>query len=277
MRTRKSLEATEHQAMKDSIRAKIGLQPAMAPGKPRPTASERRPERGLQRSLGRIFQVRFETGNVVTYRKHWFVLFLAIGRQTAILLLLAGLLWARLSGAFPGVALATVILGSLVIAIPVALWWLYEYVDWRNDIYQVTPDQIVDLRKRPLSSEVRLAAPLENVLSLEYERAGILGPLLNFGNVVATVGATKFVFEGVFDPVSVQQDVYRRIEANRARKGEAEAAKRREEIANWLGVYHSVVQEQAGGAAAQPVSTVPLEAAPEERPEATERLDYDYP
>ncbi len=277
-RTRKFVEATEQEAMKDAIRVKIGFKPeAEAPASPRAEQRARQPVGSFQRALGRLLQVRFEAGNVVIYRKHWFVLFLAIGWQTAVLLLLAGLVAARLGGTWQGLSLATVLLVSIVVGVPTALWWLYEYVDWRNDVYQVTPDQIVALRRRPLATEVRLAASLENVLSLEYERLGILGPLLNFGSVVALVGATPFRFDGVFDPVGVQQDVYRRIEAHRARKAEAEAAKRREEIASWLGVYHSVVQEQAVGTTAPPESTAPPEAEPEERPEAIERLDYDYP
>jgi len=206
------------------------------------------------------------------------VLFKAIGLQSAILLLLFGAVVASGVGLL-GLPWITVLLASIVVGIPVGLWWLYNYIDWRNDIYQVTPDQIVDLRKKPLATEVRLAAPLENILSLEYDRLGILGPLLNFGNVIATVGVTRFIFEGVYDPVGVQQDVYRRIEMDRVRKAEAEAAKRRDEIAEWLGVYHAVANEPAeGGSAPPPPAPEPaIKLDFDEEAGTEDRFDYEYP
>jgi hypothetical protein len=97
--------------------------------------------------------------------------------------------------------------------------------------------------KKPLGAETKKSAPLSNVLSLKYERPGLLGLVLNFGTVVAQVAGTEFRFEGVFDPVSVQNDVYRRLEANQAKKAAGEAAKRRDEIADWLTQYHQVAEE----------------------------------
>jgi len=70
--------------------------------------------------------------------------------------------------------------------------------------------------------------------------------LLNYGTVIALVGGQEFRFDGVFDPVSVQNDIYRRIEARNSRKAQAEAGKRRDEIADWLGVYHTVSNEKDG-------------------------------
>jgi alpha-beta hydrolase superfamily lysophospholipase len=62
--------------------------------------------------------------------------------------------------------------------------------------------------------------------------------------VVAKVGAEELRFEGVFDPVGVQNDIYRRIEDQKARKEAADAARRRDELAYYLGIYHEVIQEE---------------------------------
>jgi len=129
--------------------------------------------------------------------------------------------------------------------IPVAGWWLYQFEDWKNDLYLITNDQIVDLYRKPLGSEERRSAPLGNVLSLKYERPGALGLLLNYGSVVAKVGADELRFEGVFDPVGVQNDIYRRMEAVKARKEASEAARQREELSRWMAAYHEVAQEDA--------------------------------
>src|SRR5262249_3636829 len=107
-------------------------------------------------------------------------------------------------------------------------------------IYMVTVDQIFDVNKKPFGPETRKSAPLANVLSLKYERPGLLGILLNFGTVVATVAGTEFRFEGVFDPGGVQNDIYRRQEMQKAKKEAGEARRRNEEMADWILAYEQV-------------------------------------
>ena len=125
-----------------------------------------------------------------------------------------------------------------ILLIPVALWWIYQYIDWRNDIFQVTPDEILDIDKKPFGSETRRAAPLENILSTESERVGLAGYLLNFGTVYITVGGANLDFEDVLDPTAVQADIDRRREARAAQKREFEAISERERMSDWLVAYH---------------------------------------
>jgi hypothetical protein len=122
-------------------------------------------------------------------------------------------------------------LGSLV-------WWIYQYVDWSNDIFQVTTDQIIDIDKTPFGTEERRAAPLENILSIESKRIGFLGNTFNFGNVYITVGGSKLEFQDVFDPNTVQSDIDRRRMARIAAKGAAQANQERERMAEWIATYH---------------------------------------
>jgi hypothetical protein len=111
-------------------------------------------------------------------------------------------------------------------------------VDWRNDIYQVTDKNIFDIERRPLGTEVRKSAPLENILSLEHERIGLLGYLLNYGNVTINVGETRFVFLGVHDPAGVQQDVFNRMYALRRGRELAKIAQERDRVVQMLESYH---------------------------------------
>jgi hypothetical protein len=115
----------------------------------------------------------------------------------------------------------------------------------------VTADQIFDVNKKPLGAEVKKSAPLANVLSLKYERPGLLGVLLNFGNVVALVAGSEFRFDGVFDPVAVQNDIYRRQEAQKNKKQAAEDARLRDEMVNWLEDY-TLERERLANAQRQP-------------------------
>jgi hypothetical protein len=115
---------------------------------------------------------------------------------------------------------------------------IYEIMDWSNDQFQVTPEQIVDLDKKPFGTQTRNAAQLENILGTEYQRIGILGEIFNYGTVYITVGGSKLAFENVIDPASVQSDIDRRREARQAKQAAAKVAAERERMAEWLATYH---------------------------------------
>jgi hypothetical protein len=123
------------------------------------------------------------------------------------------------------------------------LWWLYNYVDWSNDIYQLTPKQIFDIERKPLGEEQKKSAPLESILSLEHSRDGIIQLMLNYGNVIINVGTTQFIFRGVYHPDDVHQDVSDYIEAGERRKQQKEAERDRVRMADWFATYHEQSRE----------------------------------
>jgi CRP-like cAMP-binding protein len=244
-RAKQGARQVEQEVIRQAVRRTLQPAPPTAPAKP-PALSARPRQPSLGERLARFFsfKVRFEEGDYITYRKHWFLLVKDIWLSSAlILLVLAALVVITFQGSLPAAYKLPIWVGGLLAIGGLGLWWLYEFVDWRNDIYQIATDQILDIYRKPLGKEVRKAAPLGNVLSLRYERVGVLGLLLNFGTVIANIGTAEFRFEGVFDPKGVQNDIYRRMETLTARKAQAETDKRREEIAQWIGAYHTVASE----------------------------------
>jgi hypothetical protein len=137
-----------------------------------------------------------------------------------------------------GFKVDTIVIALPVVMIPLVVWWIYQYIDWSNDIFQVTPDQILDIDRKPFGSEERRAAPLENILSTEAHRYGLAGYFLNFGTVEITVGGTHLDFVDVLDPVGVQADIDRRREARIKQKRDAEANAERERMSDWLVAYY---------------------------------------
>jgi hypothetical protein len=184
------------------------------------------------------FKVRFKDRDVITYRKHWAVLLRTISLPSAALLLLAGLIGTRLAGFYEFLTLEAYLFFATAALLASALWWLYRYLDWANDIYQITPEQIVDVNKKPLSREERKVASLENILGTEVDRKGIVGLLLNYGDVVANIGTEQFTFHGVYDPLSVQQDIVHAQEAFLQRKLEHDRLQRRNEMIELINIYH---------------------------------------
>ncbi len=220
------------------------------PGKPKTSdaPAPQEPKRSLgERIFGNLFKLRFEAKDTITYRKHWFVL----AKQTwkAFLFLLALIIASAVGRKYlPGLISPSQNFINLIwisMLVGALGWWVYQFLDWRNDIFQITSDQILDIDKTPLGRETRKSSPLENILSIEYRRIGILELLFNYGTVYISVGPeVKIDFEDVLDPASVQQDIDRRRLASIARKEEAKAKEERERLAGWFAAYHESIAER---------------------------------
>lgn len=242
-RTKDSMRSGEQDGLKQAIRAKLGYP---APGKPAPPPAppvkvKKTPATDFQKWWGEIFRTRMESGTNIMFRKHVFMLFKTTLIQTIvfILLIVAPLVWYILFGTPP-----LWILGIFAIAILIdALWWFYEYLDWSNDVYQVTAEQIIHIERKPFGEETRKSSPLENILNTEYKREGILPTIFNFGTVYVTVGGTQFNFEDVADPPAVQQEIVRRQQARTQKKKESEGAAERDRMIDWLAMYHRTIEE----------------------------------
>jgi hypothetical protein len=243
--------SSEKEAMKTALRKRLNLPiPDQAPAVPESQkfSKIRRPSI-FKLFLSNIFKFRLEDGETITYRKHGFVLWQQIWLPTMILVVLFAWWLGRIIYliAHPtevlismqgGLTIDSLVMAIPIISIPFHLWWVYQYVDWTNDIFMVTPDQIIDIDKTPFGTEERRAASLENILSTEYLRIGFLGNIFNFGTVYITVGGTKLEFQDVYDPASVQSDIDRRRMARASAKAAAQAALERERMAEWLATYH---------------------------------------
>lgn len=239
---------TDEETMKQAIRAKLGFKkPDSLPAQPTApaTAKAAKPVKTpspLATWWKNAFRMRTEDGNTITYHKHIYGFFrdaapYALG---IIALFSLMLIWPFiLDFSLP------LWLGSLFIFVITIMFGfiIYEYVDWINDIYQVTVDQIIDVSRKPFGTEDRKAAPLENILSTEYKRNGILGLLLNFGTVYIMVGGAQFNFDDVSDPPSVQQDIVRRQQGRIQKKRETETSSERERMSEWLAMYHRTMDE----------------------------------
>lgn len=251
-RVRESSRRAENDAMRFELRKRMGLVPAEARSQPGPAAVVVKPKASFAEKLSlSLFKVRIEKGGTVTYRKSIFVLFLQIWQPTlgmAILIVLLGIGLIQPPNSIihvaPGLASETLFTIWVVLFFVIILWWIYQYIDWSNDIFQVTPDQILDIDRKPFGTEERRAAPLENILSTQAQREGFLAYLLNFGTVYINVGgATELRFSDVTDPAAVQQDIDNRRLARINSKAELKAKSERERLADYFVTYQSVNKE----------------------------------
>ena len=253
-RTREAAVGIEKEAIKNAIRKRLGI-PIPPQPKPfgaiqeAPPAPKPKPPKWVSFLGLDALKLRLEEGDSIIYRKHWFALiiqaWMPIAGIFAALILFLNRLWqlvfdpnASFISFAGGLNIDTWALVFSMGMVPFIGWLIYETADWSNDKFQVTSEQIIDLDKKPFGTETRNAAQLDSILGTEYRRIGILGNLFNYGTVYITVGGSKFAFEDVMDPPSVQSDIDRRRLARSAKKKEAEVAIERERMAEWLATYH---------------------------------------
>ncbi len=130
-----------------------------------------------------------------------------------------------------------------LLSVPFLVWLVWEYVDWKNDIFMIASDEIFDIDRKPFGKEEKRAAQIENILSTSYTREGIIPYLFNYGTVKIAVGGSNFDFQDVADPANVQADINRRRSARIAKKNEDAGSADRERFATWIASYHENVND----------------------------------
>lgn len=247
-RVQQTMEEVERVTREQLLRGRLGLeeeeqQPETPEVQPtRIIVKEKKPVKpgSLREKLQTFLQVRYERDGVITYRKHYFLLLGKTWQPIVVFLLLVGMVVVLFFfGGNIGDFLfrGSVITLLFILLIGVFLWWGYNYLDWSNDIYQLTPEQILDIERKPLGKEDKKTAPLDSILSLEHTREGIIQLLFNYGNVTINVGQTKFIFRGVLNPDQVHQDIADYIEARRRKKQSSATKRENKRMADWFATY----------------------------------------
>ena len=233
-------QAVMRQALEDhfNLRAAYELAPEDGTGLPRPVR-----ESSFWGLLRERYGWRVVQGDVVTYRKHLFVLLstsrwpLIIALVLTIILLVLLRLQVEL-----GLFWFVVILVGFVDF----LWLMWTVEDWRNDAFQVTSRYVIDIDRSPFGTgESRKQAQLNNIQNINSDRPGLLPTVFNYGNVyIETAGATADItFENVVNPNQVQRDIFERREQARQQQRVREGAQRRKEYAVLLDVYQQAVEQ----------------------------------
>jgi membrane protein YdbS with pleckstrin-like domain len=197
--------------------------------------------------FSRLLKLRQVIGNTIYYRTHWFVFirktFLPfLGLAASIVFLLApqnG--WFGLapgtSGTYRTILIAV---GAVMI-----LWSIYNTWDWRNDYFMITPEQIVDVYRKPVGVDERRAAPIRNIQTIEYKKQGVFGLLFNFGTVFIRVGDVEFTFDYVPNPSYVQQEIFSQFRKLKDKEKKDSMQLNGERLAHWMDAYHKVLSTQS--------------------------------
>ena len=251
-RTIKTIAQDDKLSFKDTMRQRLHPpnQPPPPVSIPGPSAKPRKPAKPAYYKPSRrnIFNMRFEDNGVITYRTHFILL---IGRLWFPILVLIGLSVLSTAGLIYQPSILTnpttqpcVLWSGSFLALSVILFTLYQIEDWRNDIYIISDEKVVDRNKKPLGREELKEANLGNIEAVRFERQGVFGLIFNFGTVFIRVGQAELTFDDVYNPSDVQREIFRRI-ADREHHHQQEAMRiERDRIANWIEAYNEVVKEE---------------------------------
>ncbi len=259
-RIKSVLTVSQKEIMRNTIRQKLGL-----PVDKR-TLDELPPIVTINKRSGNLplwwvaflnlFTLRSEDAGKVIYHKHWVVLLQQIWKPLGLTLLMFSMqiwriinLWGSPTesliyrNAAGALRIDTVTIALPMLSVPFIAWLVWEYVDWKNDIFMIASDEIFDIDRKPFGKEEKRAAQIDSILSTSYTREGIIPILFNYGTVKIVVGGANFDFQDVADPASVQADINRRRSARIAKKKEDEGSADRERFATWIAAYHENISD----------------------------------
>jgi hypothetical protein len=259
-RIKSIVTVSQKDVMKNTIREKLGLpvekkkEPELPPVVAVDNALAKQPLWWI--AFKGVFSLRTEDAGKVIYHKHWVVFIEEALLPLFILILLfvlqswrgvylfnstaESLFYRNSENAFrPDTIMATL----PILSLPVILWIVWVYVDWKNDIFMLTAEEIMDFDRKPFGREEKRTAQIENILSTSYKRRGFLGYFFNYGTVEITVGGSRFDFQDVADPASVQADINRRRMVRIAQKNENAGKDDRERFATWIAAYHENIED----------------------------------
>jgi hypothetical protein len=235
-RSKKFAQQISMEAMEAVIARRLGYAP---PEPPKPATAKPAAAKKRKSRFSNPLKMRFQDGDTITYRKHLYILIKMIWFQLFLALLFGGLgIYLVRTGSLVQTLISCI---WIFLMLAIVLWLIYNYANWANDIYVLTLDKILDIKRTPLTREEKKEAPLDRILSTETQKIGLIPLVLNVGDVVINIGTERFVFEGVYNPNSVQYEINDRREAAKKRKEDADAARERERVADWLVAYHNQI------------------------------------
>jgi hypothetical protein len=188
-------------------------------------------------------RVRHEVGGTITYRKHWLILLQKLILPLFALILSIIFVVSIVTHNLTQVDYTMGLVAGYFLIFVAAGLLVYQYVDWRNDLFQLTANQVIDLDRKPFGRESRRSAPLENILSIEYERRGLIPMIFNYGTVYITIGNTQLTFNNVYQPSVVQQDIFARMGQHAQERDERNTMLERERVAQWFKVFQEEAEQ----------------------------------
>lgn len=209
-----------------------------------PSSTYQPPRRSLRQIIDDQFALRLEYAGTITFRKHWVALFLQAWKPTVTTL---ALLLFSILVLFDILPLPhTVDVVAAILMLLTTGWFIWEFIDWDNDIYVLTKDRIADVERNPLGViQHSTEAPLSAIQNVSYRQPNILFVFFRIGEVlIETAGQTGgLTFPWMSPPAQVANEILQAVEKTRERQRQLQRAQQRSDMLQWLGAYNDYLKE----------------------------------
>ncbi len=230
-------------------------------------------ERSLGLRLGdawnSLLGTEIRTKRTVTWRKHYIVLFKQIALGLGALIIIGALtgfiLYTRADFGFMRNGVYVGLGAAMSAAFLVVVW---QWLDWRVDLYRLTETLIIDIESLPFGLRYNeKKAQLAKIQDINVQRPHLLNVLLDYGNVEVRVAGSgpAFTFASVSHPALVADELQKRIAVLAFRTHEKDAREQTRQIVDAIVAYHRLVsteRRQNGGAPSNVPPALPPPAAP---------------
>ena len=254
-------KASDREKRREQVRKQMELKdrPSDLPSVPKAKMNVRRKPwdslldrvfgRDVKNWLGSLLPVgRLVVGDDIVYRKHLFDLLINIGTPLGLALLYGA--------ALVYVWLVVPVLGGFLLSWPIsvpvglvgaflAFWLFYRYEDWRNDLFVLGKDKVIDIDRKPFGiSSQRREAGFDKIQGITATSTGTLNQILGIGDVIIVTGATgsELVWQRVAHPELIQKEITTRMEALRRKREEDKIVDEYQRWAEWLGIYDELAR-----------------------------------
>ncbi len=232
--------------MRQSLEQHFALEPALKEytDDEEPVAEDEERVSAWQQIRNR-YAWRVVNGNIITYRKHIFILIAGVWLPAVIALGLTCLGYLLIRYTPISNILISLIVGIVILGI--LSWFIWNFEDWRNDTFQVSDRFVVDIDRKPFGfGESRKQAPIAKIQNVNADRPGLLPTIFNYGYVyMDTAGVdTDITFEYVPHPSQVQADIFQKLELHEQKQRKQRGADRREEYSVLLDVWKQAREQK---------------------------------
>jgi len=254
---------------KDRVHKKIDGTSESAGNQSQMAARSTAPRLSWLQQFRNRFRFQVAVGETITWRKHWIALLRQCLRP-ALVALMIWILFAYITYQAKPELFILIPSALLAFLLPFA-WVMWEYIDWSNDIYQLTNDRVIDVERNTLGVIQRsVESPLSAVQNVSYRQPNILWVFFGIGDVIVeTAGATgQMIFRWMSSPAQVANTILTRVEQIKNRARQAESDRAHNDTLQWLDAYHSYLEdeEQLRGAPPHPSDSPPTPGSDDSPP-----------
>lgn len=195
-----------------------------------------------------MFGTEIREGKIVTWRKDYFILFQQIGIWLLFFLVLVAVIAAiTYAGDIRSFVNNGVYTGLGFLTLIAFLGVVWQWLDWRVDLYRLTENEIFDIESLPFGLRYHESkADLNRIQDVTYAREGIINTLLDYGDVITRVAgnAQPFTFIAVTHPRMVADEISERIEILKLRATERTARENTRQVVDAIVAYHRLMMAE---------------------------------